>query len=68
MVPGVDSQSSQTLILDNLNKRRFEAAWGTEDESCTHRLQWDDDLAEAAQVWADQCAMVEYRQTATSMF
>ena len=23
-------------------------------------MQWDEDLAEMAQAWADQCALVEY--------
>ena len=29
--------------------------------SCLPPLQWDDELAEVAQVWADQCAMILYK-------
>ena len=29
--------------------------------SCLPPLQWDSELAEVAQVWADQCASVIYR-------
>ena len=29
--------------------------------SCLPPLQWDSELAEVAQVWADQCAMILYR-------
>ena len=28
--------------------------------SCLPPLQWDDELAEVAQVWSDQCAMIMY--------
>lgn len=28
--------------------------------SCLPPLQWDDELAEVAQIWADQCAMIIY--------
>ena len=29
--------------------------------SCLPPLQWDDELAEVAQVWADQCALILYQ-------
>ena len=28
--------------------------------SCLPPLEWDDELAEVAQVWSDQCAMILY--------
>ena len=28
--------------------------------ACLPPLQWDDELAEVAQVWADQCAVIMY--------
>ena len=35
-------------------------------KDCFGTLTWDDDLAEAAQIWADQCAMVEYSDSSTN--
>jgi hypothetical protein len=35
-------------------------------KDCFGTLTWDDDLAEAAQIWADQCAMVEYSNSSTN--
>ena len=55
------------MILEILKKRRFEAALETSDGGCPRSLTWDSDLAEAAQVWADQCAMVEYKEPLASM-
>ena len=31
--------------------------------SCLPSLEWDDELAQVGQVWADQCAMVFYPKT-----
>ena len=64
---GIDEVSDHNLILEILNKRRFEAALEVPDEGCPRGLAWDTDLAEAAQVWADQCAMVEYKDPLASM-
>ena len=64
-IKGLSDIASQKLILDRLNKRRVEELWKTRAD-CIPTFTWDDDLAEAAQVWADQCAMVEYNGNATS--
>ena len=63
----MDGWPSPNLILEALNKLRFEAKWRSSDEKCRSDLVWDSDLAEAAQVWADQCAMVEYKEATASM-
>ena len=36
--------------------------------ACLPPLSWDSELAEVAQVWADQCAMISYPAQGTSGF
>lgn len=59
MLRGMNERSDEERrkrILSLLDQRRINEAF----TSCVPFFQWDSDLAELAQAWADQCAMVEY--------
>jgi hypothetical protein len=58
---GISDPKDRQIILNHLNQENIRKTWSDESD-CVQILAWDDDLAEAAQAWADQCAMVEYRK------
>jgi len=57
---GISDPKDQNLILSYLNQKNIRQTWSDESE-CVQIIAWDNELAEVAQAWADQCAMVEYR-------
>ena len=59
----IDSIDLQNKLLKRLNDKRVsERAMS----SCSPIFEWDSSLAEVAQQWADQCALVEYNNNSTS--
>ena len=56
----VEDEAVRDDILGILNAKRLEETF----TACSPLFVWDDALAESAQEWADQCAMVEYQQGA----
>ena len=42
------------------NSRRTNECWSLRFKIPRCPTQWDEDLSEMAQAWADQCALVEY--------
>jgi hypothetical protein len=47
--------------MSQLDLKRIAHSFGT----CVPLFQWDEDLAEIAQAWADQCALVEYTSSSS---
>eukprot|EP00095_Tigriopus_kingsejongensis_P004672 maker-scaffold1703_size30640-snap-gene-0.8 protein:Tk04672 transcript:maker-scaffold1703_size30640-snap-gene-0.8-mRNA-1 annotation:"venom allergen 3-like" len=56
LVRGLKEKSNQEFLLDILDQKRISQSFS----SCVPLFQWDPDLAQVAQAWADQCALVEY--------
>lgn len=59
----IDSVDLQNKLLKSLNDKRVSEQAVT---SCSPIFEWDSSLAEVAQKWADQCALVEYNNNSTS--
>ena len=59
----IDSKELQKKILKSLNEKRVSERAVT---SCPPVFEWDNSLAEVAQQWADQCALVEYNNNSSS--
>ena len=59
----IDSIEYQNKLLKSLNEKRVLERAVT---SCSPIFEWDTSLAEVAQQWADQCALVEYDNNSTS--
>ena len=57
LLRGIKERKIQKLIVAMLNKQRLNQQWS----KCVPLYSWDADLASAAQAWADQCALVEYK-------
>ena len=55
-----DSSEATDQIVEFLNEKRKRETF----TSCAPLFVWDQDLAAAAQEWADQCALVEYETAA----
>ena len=63
MLRKIDSIEIQNAILKSLNEKRVSKQAVT---SCSPMFEWDSSLAEVAQQWADQCALVEYTNNSSS--
>ena len=59
----IDSKALQDKLLQSLNQKRVSERAVT---SCPPLFEWDTSLAEIAQQWADQCALVEYNSNSSS--
>ena len=59
----IDSEELQNKLLKSLNEKRVSEKSIT---SCPPIFEWDSSLAEIAQQWADQCALVEYNNNSSS--
>ena len=53
----------QNKLLQSLNAKRVSERAVT---SCPPVFEWDSSLAEIAQQWADQCALVEYNSNSST--
>ena len=51
-------KEAQNELIEKLDEKRIEGAF----TMCVPLFEWDQDLAEIAQAWADQCALVEYEE------
>ena len=58
----IDSKELQNKLLKSLNEKRVSERSIT---SCPPIFEWDSSLAQIAQQWADQCALVEYNNNST---
>ena len=58
----IDSKELQNKLLKSLNEKRVSERSIT---SCPPVFEWDSALAEIAQQWADQCALVEYNNNSS---
>ena len=47
------------ILLKKLDRKRLRNSFS----NCAPLFQWDSDLAELAQAWADKCALVEYNNS-----
>ena len=56
------AEDAKRILLKTLDRKRIDDSFTT----CVPKLQWDDELADVAQAWADQCALVEYVPTDAS--
>ena len=59
----IESKELQEKLLKSLNEKRVAERAVT---SCSPIFEWDSSLAEVAQQWADQCALVEYNNNSSS--
>ena len=59
----IDSKELQNKLLQSLNAKRVSERAVT---SCPPVFEWDSSLAEIAQQWADQCALVEYNSNSST--
>ena len=59
----IDSKELQNKLLKSLNEKRVSERSIT---SCPPVFEWDSSLAQIAQQWADQCALVEYNNNSSS--
>ena len=60
LLRGIRLDSTKKALLNLLDQKRMEESIST----CVPLFEWDEDLAEIAQAWADQCALVEYDSNA----
>ena len=61
LLRGIQDAPTQDTLMRMLDGKRLA---GDAFTSCVPLLQWDQELAEIAQAWADQCALVEYETNA----
>ena len=59
----IDSKELQNKLLKSLNEKRVSERSIT---SCPPVFEWDSSLAQIAQQWADQCALVEYNNNSST--
>ena len=59
----IDSKELQNKLLRSLNQKRVSDRAVT---SCPPIFEWDSSLADVAQQWADQCALVEYNNNSSA--